>query len=69
MKNSYYVKIRKLKIFTRTVNVFMSDCSSLVASDGSGNNKGQGFKGNLYINSQVSLWDGLSVSLSLIIDQ
>jgi hypothetical protein len=36
-KNSYYVKIRKLKIFTGMSNVFMSDCSSAVARDG--NNK------------------------------
>jgi hypothetical protein len=37
LKNSYYVKIRKLKILTRIGNVFMSDCSSAVARDG--NNK------------------------------
>ena len=34
LKNSYYVKIRKLKILTRIGNVFMSECSSLVANDG-----------------------------------
>jgi hypothetical protein len=37
MKNSYYVKIRKHKILTRIGNVFMSYCSSLVASDGNMN--------------------------------
>ena len=39
LKNSYYVKIRKLKILTRIGNhaVCMSDCSSVVARDG--NNK------------------------------
>ena len=39
LKNSYSAKIRKLKILTRTGNVFMSDCSSLVASDGNIYNK------------------------------
>ena len=34
IENSYYVKIRKLKILTRMANVFMSDCSSPVGRDG-----------------------------------